>query len=62
MPALLAGDGQVRHAHGLEGLAGELVRLALDFLQAQDVRGLFGDEPGDLIDTQADRVDVPCRD
>src|SRR3546814_3637925 len=33
--------------------------LALDFLKAQDIRALFGQHPHDLIDAQANRIDVP---
>src|SRR5690606_40463416 len=59
VPALLAADAQVGQAHVDEGLTRELVLGAFDLLQAQDVRGVFGDETGDLIDAQADRADVP---
>jgi hypothetical protein len=59
VPALLTADLQVRQAHGLEGRPGELVLQAFDLLQAQDVGPALGDEAGDLIGAQADRVNVP---
>jgi len=59
VPALLTADPQVGQAHVDEGLTRELVLGAFDLLQAQDVRGVLGDETGDLINAQADRVDVP---
>ena len=43
MPALLAGDLDVRQADGLEGRARELRLLALDLLQAQDIGRLLID-------------------
>jgi hypothetical protein len=46
-------------AERLERLVRELRLLALDLLQAQDVRAVLGKEAYDLIDPQADRVDVP---
>jgi hypothetical protein len=49
----------MRHAHLGEGVTGELVLQAFDLLQAQDVGPALGDEPGDLLDAQADGVDVP---
>jgi hypothetical protein len=59
VPALLAGDLQVRQAGGDEGLAWKLGLLALDLLQAQHVGPLLVDEAGDLLGAQADGVDVP---
>jgi hypothetical protein len=49
----------MRQAHLFEGGARELIRRAFDLLQHQNVGSPFGDEPGDLIDAQADGVDVP---
>ncbi len=59
MPALLAADRQMRQAHLHKGLARKLALLALDLLQAQYVRRLFGDEARHLVDAQPHRVDVP---
>ncbi len=59
MPALLAADLQVRQAHLFEGAHRKLVVGAFDFLQQQDVGGALGHIAGDLIDAQANRVDVP---
>jgi hypothetical protein len=46
-------------AHGLKGLGRKLAVLTFDFLQTEDIRGLFGDKAGDLVKAQADRIDVP---
>ena len=62
MPALLAGDLQVRQAHVDEGLARELALPALDLLHAENIRGLFRDEAGGLLGAQAYGVDVPGAD
>ena len=59
VPALLARHAKVGHAHVLESAARKLVGGAFDLLQHQDIGRAFGDEAGDLVDAQADGVDVP---
>src|SRR5690606_34632592 len=59
VPALLAGDAEVGESEVLEHLPGELARLALDLLQAQNVGRHFVDHSADELATRADRVDVP---
>ncbi len=61
VPALLAGDGQVRQAHVHEGLGREFGLPALGLLQADDVRSALGDEARHLLGAQPYRIDVPRR-
>jgi hypothetical protein len=46
-------------AGALEGVVGEKMLGALDLLQAQHVGPLLAEEAKDLLDAQADRIDVP---
>jgi len=45
--------------HGLKGLSGKLAVLTFDFLQTEDIGRLLGDKASDLVEPQADRIDVP---
>jgi hypothetical protein len=60
--ALLAVNDAMRVAERLERRVRELLLAALDFLQAQHIRPLLLEQAGDLVDPQADRVDVPSGD
>jgi hypothetical protein len=62
MPALLADNLQVGIPRLGESVGWEGGRLALDFLQAQDVRPLLLGEPEHLVESQANRVYIPGRD
>ena len=62
MIALLAPDHEVGQAHGLKGFGRELAILTFDLLQTEDIGSLFGDKARDLVEPQADRIDVPSGD
>ena len=57
--ALLPVDRAVRVAQRFEGFVREVLFLGLDLLQAQHVGLLLFQEAHDLVDPQADRIDVP---
>ena len=57
--ALLSVHGLVDVAELRQRLGRKLVRLALDLLQAEHVDVLLAQHARDLVDAQADRIDVP---
>jgi hypothetical protein len=62
MITLLPIERRVLVAEALETLHRECIVRAFDFLQAKDIRPYTFQKPGDQIDAQANRIDIPGRD